>query len=113
MKDIYKKIVLFVRKINLKRVTKDTWIRTIVLILALGNQGMVLFGKDTKVVPDSVWYEYVSWLFTIVSTAVSWWKNNSFTDRAQNADDYLHNDNYSLYKEPKYYNEPFDITQKE
>lgn len=76
-------------KISLKGVDKSTWIRTAVLIFALINQAFVIFGVSEKTVDiDSVTY-YASYIFTALSSLWAWWKNNSFTKKAQKADEVL------------------------
>ena len=76
-------------KISLKGVDKSTWIRTAVLIVALVNQALVIFGVSDKAVDiDSVTY-YASYIFTALSSLWAWWKNNSFTKKAQKADEAL------------------------
>lgn len=68
---------------------KDTIIRTIVLALALINQILTSTGHSVIPVTDAEVSELVSLLFTIGAALWSWWKNNSFTKEAQEADDYL------------------------
>ena len=76
-------------KISLKGVDKSTWIRTAVLVFALINQALVIFGVSDKTVDvDSVTY-YASYVFTALSSLWAWWKNNSFTKKAQKADEAL------------------------
>ncbi|MDD6275718.1 MAG: phage holin [Clostridia bacterium] len=74
------------RKINLKGVSLQTWVRTAVLILALINQALVIFGISNKDIDLNSWASYASYIFTAVSSIWSWWKNNSFTPQAQEAD---------------------------
>ena len=74
------------KKINLKSVDKATWIRTAVLLIALVNQALVIFGvtdKETDI--DSLTHD-ASYFLTAASSVWAWWKNNSFTDTAQKAD---------------------------
>ena len=74
-------------KINLKGVDFSTWIRTTVLVVALINQALVMFGiTENEADIDSLTY-YVSFAFTAASSVWSWWKNNSFTQKAQKADE--------------------------
>lgn len=78
------------KKINLKGVSKQTWVRTIVLILALVNQALVMFGVTDNEVELEAWTRYATYIFTVISAIWSWWKNNSFTQKAQEADTVLH-----------------------
>ncbi|MBL1227954.1 phage holin [Enterococcus sp. BWB1-3] len=73
----------------MKQVTKDTIARTVVLVLALFNQILAITGKGAlDIIEDDV-YQIVSLLFTIGSTTAAWWKNNSFTKPAIEADGLL------------------------
>lgn len=71
------------------KISKGTVIRTVVLAVALLNQGLVLFGKNPLPVADETVAALISWLFTAVSAIIGWWKNNSFTKEALAADEYL------------------------
>ncbi|MBQ8784290.1 MAG: phage holin [Clostridia bacterium] len=74
-------------KINLKGVEMSTWVRTAVLIAALINQALVLFGiTQNEADMDDLTY-CISFAFTAFSSVWSWWKNNSFTKKAQKADE--------------------------
>lgn len=77
------------KKINLKGVTVETWTRTIVLIIALVSQFLVILGKTTKTIDIEQWTVYVSYVLTAIASVWAWWKNNSFTDKAQAADKLL------------------------
>ena len=50
------------------------------------NQFLILFGKGTIPFAEDDIYQFVSMLFTAVTTVVAWWKNNSFTKEAIEAD---------------------------
>ena len=77
------------KKINFKGVSIQTWVRTLVLILALVNQALVMFGITDRQVELEAWTRYVTYIFTVISAIWSWWKNNSFTAKAQEADNLL------------------------
>ena len=77
------------KKINLKGVTVQTWARTVVLLLALVSQLCVILGKRTEAIDIEQWQEYVTYALTVIGSIWAWWKNNSFTDKAQNADKLL------------------------
>lgn len=64
---------------------KGVIIRTIVLAIALINQ--VLTSTGHAVIP--VHEEEISIIVTAVAAIWSWWKNNSFTKKAREADRYL------------------------
>ncbi len=74
-------------KINLKGVEMSTWIRTLVLLAALINQALVVFGVTDNEADVDTLTQYVSLIFTFVSSVWSWWKNNSFTVSSQKADE--------------------------
>lgn len=77
------------KKINLKGVTVQTWARTIVLLLALVSQLCVILGKRTEAIDVDQWQEYISYALTVIGSIWAWWKNNSFTQKAQEADNIL------------------------
>lgn len=79
------------KKINLKGVTAQTWARTLVLVLALISQLAVILGKRSEAIDVDQWQEYVTYIFTVGASIVAWWKNNSFTDKAQVADSTIKN----------------------
>jgi len=76
-------------KINLKGITAGTWIRTIVLVLAIVNQVLVAFGKSPLPFEHEEADMLVSSIFTGVAGLWAWWGNNSVTIDAQMADRYL------------------------
>jgi SPP1 family holin len=71
---------------KLKTISAGTWIRTAVLLLALVNQVLAMFGCSPIPISDKQLTELLSTLFTIVAACVAWWKNNSFTAAAIEAD---------------------------
>ena len=71
------------------QIKKDTIVRTIVLIIALLNQGLAIFGKEAFPVTEDQVYQLVTLLITIGAAVWAWWQNNSFTRHAIMADDYL------------------------
>lgn len=77
------------KKINLKGVSTQTWARTIVLLLALISQFCVILGKRTQAIDVEQWQEYVTYALTVIGSIWAWWKNNSFTQKAQEADNVL------------------------
>lgn len=67
----------------------DTIIRTIVLALALINQILTSTGHGVIPITDGQVTELVTLVITIGASLWAWWKNNSFTKNAQEADKYL------------------------
>lgn len=74
-------------------ITAGTIARTIVLLLALANQVLAMCGKQVLNIADDDIYQIVSIVFTISASVWSWWKNNSFTQNAINADKFLKKQN--------------------
>lgn len=72
-------------------VKRDTIIRTVVLVLALVNQCLTMTGHSVLPIEDEQVTELLTLLFTIGSSLWAWWKNNSFTREAVEADEYMHN----------------------
>lgn len=72
------------------QITKSTVIRTIVLVLALINQVLTSTGHSVIPISNDQVQEIVSLVFTIISALVAWWKNNSFTAPAKQADEWMH-----------------------
>ena len=73
---------------KMKKITADTIARTIVLGLALVNQVLAIAGKEVLPFADDDIYQLVSLIATIAASAAAWWKNNSFTAAAIEADAY-------------------------
>lgn len=71
------------------KVKTETIIRTVVLILALINQVLAIMGKQKIPITEDEVYQLVSLLVTICAALWSWWKNNSFTQPAIKADEYM------------------------
>lgn len=69
--------------------TKGTIVRTVVLFVALVNQVLVMSGMSPLPFEDAEVEMFVSTAFTAVASLVAWWRNNSFTEQAQEADAYL------------------------
>lgn len=73
---------------NLK-ISAGTVARTIVLLLALVNQVLSMLGIPVLPIEDEAINTVVSTLWTIIAAVVAWWKNNSFTTAALEADQVL------------------------
>lgn len=69
--------------------TKETLIRTVILIYALVNQILIFNGHSILPIGEEQLTELVGVAFVVVSALVAWWKNNSFTKEAVEADKYL------------------------
>ena len=71
------------------KIKTETIIRTIVLVLALINQVLAIYGKDKIPITEDEIYQLITLVFTICSSIWAWWKNNSFTQPAIKADEYM------------------------
>lgn len=70
-------------------IKKETIIRTVVLAIALVNQVLTMFGRSVIPIDDAQITELLSIGFTIGAAVWAWWKNNSFTKNAIEADKVL------------------------
>ena len=71
------------------RVTKGTIIRTIMLALVIVNMILKKLGYDVLHIEEDTVTAFVSSLLEIAIIVVSFWKNNSFSENALKADEYL------------------------
>ena len=70
-------------------ITSGTIARTIILALALVNQLLSVTGHAVLPIEDAQVETLVSTIWTVVAACVAWWKNNSFTASAIEADGIL------------------------
>lgn len=73
----------------MKKPSKSTIIRTLVLVLALVNQILTATGHSIIPISDEEITQLVTLIFTICASVVAWWKNNSFTQEAISADELM------------------------
>lgn len=72
------------------KVSKETIIRTVALVIVIVYQIAVAAGAKVPYLDESI---ALTWATKIVSLAIivwNWWKNNSFTQKALHADLTLH-----------------------
>ena len=69
--------------------TKQTIIRTVVLLIALLNQILLMIGKNPLPFSEEGIYEAVSMAVMVGASLWAWWKNNSSSPEAIEADRYL------------------------
>ena len=74
--------------IIMNKISAGTIARTIILTLALINQVLAAIGKPIINISDDNINMLISSGFTVVSAIMAWWKNNSFTKEAIEADKY-------------------------
>ena len=82
---------------NNRKVSTATIIRTICLALALVNQILSSTGHSVIPISNEEIEQLVSTGLTVAAAVASWWNNNSFTQEAIAADDFL----YRLQEEGK------------
>ena len=70
------------------KISRATIIRTVLLLVAIINAVLQIFGKETLPFTDEEISEAISVLFLVATTISAWWKNNSFTKNAIKADEY-------------------------
>ncbi len=68
------------------KISKGTIIRTALLLLAIVNNVLALFGKAPLPVTNEQLELIISTIFTVVMAVINWWKNNSFTGAAIEGD---------------------------
>lgn len=64
-------------------------IRLVVLAILLLNQVLITFGWNPLPWSEDEIYEGVSAVATVIAALWAWWKNNSVTEEAQVADEYM------------------------
>lgn len=74
-----------------KKIEKGTIVRTTVLCFALLNQILTVSGRNPLPFTQEEVEQGISMAITVVAALWSWWKNNSFTQKAIEADRALHN----------------------
>lgn len=62
---------------------KNSIIRTIVLLFALLNQGLVMAGWDTLPFTSEEVQTGATYGFTVVAALIAWWKNNYLANKGK------------------------------
>ena len=75
---------------NIGNVKVGTWVRGILLIISFVNMALSAAGKAPIPADYNELYTIVSVIFSIRVGISAYWKNNSFTEAAQTADKFLH-----------------------
>lgn len=68
---------------------KQAIVRLVVLVILLINQLLITYGWNPLPFSEEVIFEVVSGIATTLVILYAWWKNNSITKEAQEADKYL------------------------
>ena len=71
------------------KISAGTIARTACLLLALTNQILSACGKPVLPIENATVEQLVTAGITTVAALIAWWKNNSFTTAAIQADKYL------------------------
>ena len=79
------------KNIDLKNVSSGTIARTLFLFVSLVNSALGMFGFTSLDIDENTIYTVVTGITTIVSAVLAFWKNNSFTKEAIEADKYREN----------------------
>ena len=69
--------------------TKETIIRTVILVLAIINNALEIAGKSPLPIESEAVKSIITILFTAGAALAAWWKNNSFTPPAIEADVFM------------------------
>ena len=72
-----------------RTVSVGTITRTAVLALALINQILSALGKPLMPIDNAQLEQMISTGFTVGAALAAWWKNNSFTPEAIEADNFM------------------------
>ena len=71
----------------MKKPSAGTIARTIILVVAITNNALAIAGKSPLPISNEEITEVVSFAFTTAAALAAWWKNNSFTQKAIEADE--------------------------
>ena len=71
------------------KISAGTIARTIILLLALINQCLSMAGVSPLPIEDEQVETIITTAWTVIAALIAWWKNNSFTPEAIQADKYL------------------------
>lgn len=78
------------------KIKGETITRTVVLFIALLNQTLTMLGYNPLPFSDDEVYQACSLILTIIASINAWWKNNSFTKPAIEADKVLEELKYTM-----------------
>lgn len=73
----------------MKNISKGTVIRTALLVLAILNNALAIAGISPLPVESEILSEAIGFGFTTAAALVAWWKNNSFSQEAIAADEWM------------------------
>lgn len=70
-------------------ISKGTIVRTILLVIAVVNMGLKYFGYDVITADETGISDMLEYLIDVAIVIVGFWKNNSYTEKAITADEFL------------------------
>lgn len=73
----------------MKNISKETVIRTVILIVTLINTLLTALGLNPLPFSENEIYQAISTVCTVAAAIWAWWKNNSFTKAAIKADEIM------------------------
>ena len=73
----------------MKKVSKETLLRTVILAITLINSVLIMLGKNPLPFSENEIYQAISAVCTVAASLWAWWKNNSFTNAAIRSDEYM------------------------
>lgn len=73
------------------KISKGTIVRTIMVVIVIVNVVLKQFGVDAINVSESEILSLIEALIEVATIVVAFWKNNSFTQNAIKADEFLKN----------------------
>ncbi|KIL72563.1 phage holin [Bacillus badius] len=73
----------------MNKIDAGTIVRTVVLFVALINQGLAAFGYSPLPFDDKQVEFFVSTLITAIMSLIAWWKNNNITRTARRNEEML------------------------
>ena len=73
------------------KISKGTIVRTVMLVIVIINLMLKQLGHDLINVSESEILSVIEMLIEVAVIAVSFWKNNSYTQNAIKADEFLKN----------------------
>ncbi len=68
---------------------KNTIVRVLILIVTLVNAVLAFLGKTELSIDENTFYTLATIISTVGASLWTMWKNNSFTEAAKKADEYL------------------------
>ena len=73
----------------MKKISKETIIRTVILVVTLINTLLTALGLNPLPFSENEIYQVISSVCTVAAAIWAWWKNNSFTKAAIKADEIM------------------------